>query len=270
MELSNGNVFDNGAEAPQDTESSRSEPLPAELSPAPAFDQPAAAVTLQAQPLDDATPWFRVASGIEAGIVGGLAMLALQFSESLWNGHVWWEVPNILGSTFYGPRAFRAGVGMATLGGLALHFVITGCLGALFGLAFGAVRQRGRLVMLGLAASVGWYTLANAALWPRVNPWIPVVSPRPGTVVSHVLLGACLGFMGQRSRLLTATAPAGSSDSASHYALGPALPPSGFLSPEEMPLPNAQIAAAQAAAPAETLCPEPAPPPAVASSDALE
>lgn len=226
------NGFDTGAEAPQhphpacDAVYAEAEgclpPAPKEFFPAP-------------------TPWFRLASGIEAGIVGGLAMLALQLSQSLWDGHVWWEVPNLLGSTFYGPRAFRAGAGMATVAGMALHFVITGCLGALFGLAFAQIQQRGRLVMLGLAASVGWYTLANAAFWPKVNPWVPVASPRPGTVVSHVLLGACLGFMGQRGFI--GQRPGVWIPSAQM----PALKSAGFVSPDEMPLSNAEIAAAGAA-----------------------
>jgi len=144
--------------------------------------------------------WPRLASGIEAGTVGGLAMLGLLISGSLWDGHVWWEVPNLLGSTFYGPRAFRSGPSMATLSGVALHFVITGTLGGLFGLACGGIHQRGRLILLGVLASVGWYNLANFTFWPRVNPWVPVVSPRPATVFSHLLLGACLGYMGLRQK----------------------------------------------------------------------
>ena len=144
--------------------------------------------------------WTRLASGIEAGVVGGLAMLALMVSESLWEGHVWWEVPNLLGSTFYGPRAFRTGASLATVSGIALHFVITGTLGGLFGLIFGGIHARGRLILLGILGAIGWYNFANATLWPRINPWVPVASPRPATVLSHVLLGACLGYMGKRQR----------------------------------------------------------------------
>ena len=96
--------------------------------------------------------------------------------------------------------AFRAGLGLVTLSGLALHFVLTGTLGGLFGLACGGIHQRGRLILLGMFASLGWYNLANATFWPKVNPWVPAVSPRPATAVSHVLLGACLGYMGHRQR----------------------------------------------------------------------
>ena len=155
--------------------------------------------------MDSAKPqtgelWTRLASGIEAGIVGGVAMLGLLVSESLWEGHVWWEVPNLLGSTFYGPRAFRSGPSMASLAGVALHFVITGTLGGLFGLVFGGVHQRARLVLWGVLASVSWYNVANVLFWPRINPWVPAASPRPGTVLSHLLLGACLGYMGQKHK----------------------------------------------------------------------
>ncbi len=173
-----------------------------------------------------AEAWARMASGIEAGIVGGLAMLGILLSDSLWDGHVWWEVPNLLGSTFYGPRAFRSGLGMATLSGLAFHLVITGTLGGLFGLAFGGIQERGRLILLGLLVSIGWYNLANVAFWPKLNPWVPVASPRPATLVSHVLLGACLGFMGQRSR-------------GQRYKLADPAPleGSGFLAPPPDPAP---------------------------------
>jgi hypothetical protein len=144
--------------------------------------------------------WSRLASGIEAGVVGGAAMLGMLVSESLWSGHVWWEVPNLLGSTFYGTRVLRSGAGLSILAGIALHFVITGTLGGLFGLACGGIHQRGRLVLLGVLAGVGWYNIANATFWPRVNPWVPFASPRPATIFSHVLLGACLGYMGQRQK----------------------------------------------------------------------
>jgi len=136
-------------------------------------------------------------------------MLGIFISESLWSGRVWWEVPNLLGSTFYGTRALRSGADLSILAGIALHLVITGTLGGLFGLACGGIHQRGRLLLLGLVAAVGWYNLANATFWPRVNPWVPLASPRPATIFSHILLGACLGYMGQRQRAPAAASPEG-------------------------------------------------------------
>jgi hypothetical protein len=151
-------------------------------------------------PVSDALA--RLASGIEAGIIGGLAMLGLLVSGSLLRGHVWWEILNLLGSTFYGSRAFRSGPGMATIAGAALHFAITGTMGALFGLTCGVVRERRQLVPLGMLAGVVWYYLADALFWQRVNPLVPLyMSSRYGfqfvALLSHVVFGACLGSMGR-------------------------------------------------------------------------
>jgi len=141
----------------------------------------------------------QLASGIEAGVIGGMAMLLLLVSGSLLLGRAWVEVPNLLGSTFYGARAFRQAAGLATLSGIALHFVITGAVGALFGLLCGRVHERRRLILLGLAGGFVWYYLADAVFWSRVNPLVPIYSPQPTTLLAHALFGACLGYMGRHS-----------------------------------------------------------------------
>ena len=46
----------------------------------------------------------RLANGLEAGIVGGLAMLVLLIAGSILRGEWWWAPANLLGSTFYGTR----------------------------------------------------------------------------------------------------------------------------------------------------------------------
>ena len=138
----------------------------------------------------------RILSGIEAGIIGGLAMLGLLAAASIWHGHVWWENLNLLGSTFYHNRAFYSGPGRASLAGTALQLTISGSVGGLFGLAFGNVRSRHRLILLGTLVGLGWFYLANALLWPRINPLIPFYWPEPAAVLSHLLFGACLGYAG--------------------------------------------------------------------------
>jgi hypothetical protein len=138
----------------------------------------------------------RMLHGIEAGVVGGLAMLGLLAAASLWHRHVWWEIPNLLGSTFYHSRAFYTGPGRATLAGGALQLTISGLVGAIFGMICGNVRSRHRLILLGTLAGLGWFYLANALLWPRLNPLIPLYWPEPAAVLSHLLFGACLGYAG--------------------------------------------------------------------------
>jgi hypothetical protein len=50
-------------------------------------------------------------------------------------------------------------------------------------------------------AGVGWYNLADVVFWPKVNPWVPVVSPRPVTMYSYIVFGVCLGYIGRGIRL---------------------------------------------------------------------
>lgn len=135
--------------------------------------------------------------GLEAGVIGGLAMIALLTCGALLRGYVWWLPANILGSTFYGVRALRSSPGWATVAGYAFHIVITGILGILFGLACGGLERRRRLLLLGGLAGLIWYFLASAVFWTWVNPLVPLYSLQPDTLVGHVLFGMCLGKIGQ-------------------------------------------------------------------------
>ena len=134
-------------------------------------------------------------NGIEAGVIGGLGMLALLVSGSLWRGDPWWTPSNLLGTTFYGARTLSIGPSRATLAGCALHIFITGVIGAVFGLLCGRIQRRKRLVLLGTLAGLIWHGFADAMLWPRINPLVSLYSPQPVTLFSHALFGACLGYM---------------------------------------------------------------------------
>ena len=139
---------------------------------------------------------LRLVSGIGAGVIGGIAMAALLVSGSLWRGDPWWTPSNLLGSTFYGARALSAGPNRATLAGGALHVFMTGSIGGAFGLICGGIQRGRRLVLLGTLAGLIWQGLADALLWGRINPLIPLYSPQPATLFSHALFGACLGYWG--------------------------------------------------------------------------
>jgi hypothetical protein len=150
----------------------------------------------------------RLLSGIEAGVIGGIAMLGLLTCGSLWRGDPWWTPSNLLGSTFYGFPALNAGPNRATLAGGALHIFMTGSIGAVFGLVCGGVQRRRRLVLLGALAGLIWNGLANAFLWRTINPLVPLYSAQPATLFSHAVFGACLGFMaGGKSPTARETAP---------------------------------------------------------------
>jgi hypothetical protein len=141
-------------------------------------------------------PLRRGLRGLEAGVVGGLAMIALLTSGAMLRGYVWWQPANLLGTTFYGMRAFRLGAGWATLSGYAFHIVITGMVGILFGFACGGLERRRRLLLLGGLAGLVWYFFATAVFWSWVNPLVPLYALQPDTLMGHVLFGMCLGRMG--------------------------------------------------------------------------
>jgi hypothetical protein len=105
----------------------------------------------------------------------------------------WWEtnwaVPRLLGG-------IQAGPDRATLAGGALHVFMAGSIGGAFGLVCGGVLRRPRLVLLGMLAGLIWQELADALLWGRINPLIPLYSRQPATLFSHALFGACLGYWG--------------------------------------------------------------------------
>lgn len=140
----------------------------------------------------------RLLSGIEAGVFGGIAMLGLLISGSLLRGEPWWMPSNLLGSTFYGVRALNAGPGSATLAGSALHIFMTGSIGAGFGILSGGIQGRRRLVLLGMLAGLIWHGLADALLWKKINPLVPMYSAQPTTLFSYALFGVCLGYLGRK------------------------------------------------------------------------
>jgi hypothetical protein len=122
-------------------------------------------------------------------------MLGALAAASMYSRHGWWEIPNLLGSTLYPNRALHSGAGRATLVGSALQLTLTGLVGAIFGVLSSHVRSRHRLILLGTLAGLAWFFLANAFLWPRLNPLIPLYWPEPAAVLSHLLFGVCLGYV---------------------------------------------------------------------------
>jgi hypothetical protein len=136
----------------------------------------------------------RLLHGIKAGVAGGVVLLGSLAVFSMLRSRVWWEVPNLLGSTFYHYRAFNGGPGQPTVAGGALELTLAGLVGAGFGVACGNVRSRHRLILLGTLTGLGWFFLSNIFLWPRLNPWVALYWPQPAAVLSHALFGACLAL----------------------------------------------------------------------------
>ena len=77
-------------------------------------------------------PVRRMVLGVQAGVIAGLVFLSLCAFFSVLSRDAWWWTANVYGSSFYGPRSLRWGLGWITLAGTALQVVLSGVAGALY------------------------------------------------------------------------------------------------------------------------------------------
>jgi hypothetical protein len=131
-------------------------------------------------------------AGLEAGVIGGLAMLLFLCAHSALRGQVWWSYANLLGSIVYGPSALWRGLSRATLAGIAIQILISGVAGLLYGVCF--ARTRGRMVslLLGLSCGVIWFFITYQLFFRGIGPLIPVYASQPATLLGHGILGLVL------------------------------------------------------------------------------
>ncbi|MGH9657790.1 MAG: hypothetical protein ACRD96_04545 [Bryobacteraceae bacterium] len=123
-----------------------------------------------------------VLAGLQAGVLGGVAMLAWLSVASVWGGRSIWTAANLLATTFYGEAALRRGFRWATLSGAAFQLVLAGALGVTFGFAVYRIQSEIRVALLGLLFGLAGYLVAVRFLFPH-----------DGMLVAYVLLGLFLG-----------------------------------------------------------------------------
>ncbi len=133
-------------------------------------------------------------AGIQSGIVGGAAMLAVLITAAKLEGQPAWVVPNLLGSIVYRHDAVGAAFTRVTLAGLALQFFFSGVVGMLFGVVVGDMRNRLRVVLLGVLAALVWFYGSQALFWRKLGFLATLyVSPK-ALVLAHITYGLVLGW----------------------------------------------------------------------------
>ncbi len=150
-------------------------------------------------------------TGLEAGVLGGFAMLGALAGASIADQDAWWRFPNLLASTFYGARVLRSGPGWPTISGVALQIVIAGLAGAIFGALFGKAPGALRIVL-----GFGWGALlfyASEMFYRRIAPFVALYQAETSTLLGHVLYGLCLARMRPIARPVNRRAPAGANRS---------------------------------------------------------
>ena len=146
----------------------------------------------------------RLLAGLETGTLAGLVMLLWFALEALRRGMVWYAIPNLLGSAFYGPAALRAGLGRVTLAGISLELAHAGLAGAVFGLIAAKITGFGRALMFGLTAGLVDYAVLYFVVWRHTAPLLARHSPEPATLLAHLLYGVVLSRLPARCSRLEA------------------------------------------------------------------
>jgi hypothetical protein len=146
----------------------------------------------------------RALAGIEAGVLGGAAMLVWFILTSVWQDQFWYAVPNLLAGIIYGEFVFRAGFSIVTVAGIALHLVSGGLVGGLFGILAPAGQTPPRMLLWGLLAGLLWFYFNQYFWWRRTNPLVIYYTAESSMIAAHLLFGAFLARLSWRSRVLDA------------------------------------------------------------------
>jgi hypothetical protein len=137
---------------------------------------------------------LRLLAGLQAGVLGGVAMLVWAVASSPWRQQPWWAFPNLMASGLFGESVFRLGFGWASWSGMALLLFLAGSLGSIFALLVPESVSSFRFVLLALAASLAWYYATASPAANRWAPLVPLYTPRPILYTGHLIYGLSLAL----------------------------------------------------------------------------
>lgn len=137
---------------------------------------------------------LHILAGLEAGVLGGVAMLAWLIATSSWRQQPWWAFPNLMASGLFGEAIFRLGFGLASWSGMALLVFMAGLLGSLFALLVPESVSTFRFVLLAFLAGLGWYYATESPALNRWAPLVPLYTPKPVLYSAHLIYGLSLAL----------------------------------------------------------------------------
>lgn len=145
--------------------------------------------------------WRRVLAGLEAGLWGGIAMLAWFGLGAALSRRSIWIVANALGSLFQPYSTARAGFSAATWAGLAWLVFTSSLVGMLFAWLVRQPHRARRVRLLGILTGLVWYYLSQTLFWKHAGPVSAYSSP-PAMLAAYLILGVALGCYPSRLRSL--------------------------------------------------------------------
>ena len=132
-------------------------------------------------------------AGLQAGMMGAIAMLAWLGISAEWHNRSFWSAENLMASAFWGPDAVRSGFGFRSVAGVALYLLIYSLLGAMVALV---VRDRVpplRALLVGILFGLGWYYLSFHWIYEKALPLVALLHVERQTLLGHLLYGAFVG-----------------------------------------------------------------------------
>ncbi len=144
----------------------------------------------------------RILAGLETGVIGAAVVLLWFIFLATRQDQVWYAMPNLLGSTFYGNAAFRAGFGLVTLSGIAIHVLASGLAASIYALLVPLRLSGARSFLLALIAGMLWFYITHYFLWPILNPLVQVYTTEASVLAGNLLFGMCLARTPRRIRSL--------------------------------------------------------------------
>jgi hypothetical protein len=126
--------------------------------------------------------------GLEAGVLGGLAMLVWFAIVMPLLGQPWYLMLNLVGVRFYAQRHALLAPGLATCSGAAWIILSAGIVGSVNGL----LTPGGRL--FGLAVAASWYAISYLFVWKNLAPLIISYAPQAVVLTGFLVYGSVIGW----------------------------------------------------------------------------
>ncbi|HTX33838.1 MAG TPA: hypothetical protein VME43_02420 [Bryobacteraceae bacterium] len=131
-------------------------------------------------------------AGLQAGMLGILAMLAWLGVSAAWQQRSFWTSENLMASLFYGNRAIHSGFAASTISGLAVYLALYSLLGGLLAFAIRDRVERLRVLLFSVVFALLWYYFSYRVLWRAVAPLIALLHVERANVLGHLVYGTVL------------------------------------------------------------------------------
>ena len=130
-------------------------------------------------------------AGLQAGVLGAIAMIALLMLSNLLQRESPWLTPNLFATAFFGSFAYVNRFTATSWSGVALIVAIYGILGMLWGCVI-RDRTRGFLALYGAIFGIVVYWIFMHIVWNRVDPLLVLYAPNRQLQAGHILWGMML------------------------------------------------------------------------------